>query len=83
MCIRDRTGEVSEPSSLTFNGRIGWRSARWEVALDMLNILNRANDDIAYYYVSRLPGEPAAGVADTHLHPAEPRMVRFSVLRRF
>ena len=77
------TGEVSEPSSLTFNGRIGWRSARWEVALDMLNILNRANDDIAYYYVSRLPGEPAAGVADTHLHPAEPRMVRFSVLRRF
>jgi hypothetical protein len=77
------TGAVSEPSSLTFNGRIGWRSARWELAADVLNILDRPNDDIAYYYVSRLPGEPAAGVAGTQVHPAEPRMVRFSVLRRF
>jgi hypothetical protein len=77
------TGEVYEPSSLTFNGRIGWRGPRWEFALDVLNILNRANDDIAYYYTSRLQGEAASGVADTHLHPAEPRLVRFSVLRRF
>ncbi len=77
------TGVVSEPSSLTFNGRIGWRNPRWEVAADVLNLLNRPNDDIAYYYVSRLPGEPAAGVADSQVHPAEPRMVRFSVLRRF
>ena len=77
------TGQVREPSSLTFNGRIGWRSHRWEFALDLLDILNRANDDIAYYYTSRLPGEPAAGVADVHLHPAEPRLVRLSVLRRF
>jgi len=77
------TGQVHEPSSLTFNGRIGWRSRRWEFALDLLNILNRANDDIAYYYTSRLPGETAAGVADTHLHPAEPRQLRLSVLRRF
>ncbi len=84
MCPPDLdTGQVGEPSSLTFNGRIGWRNGRWELALDVLNILDRANDDIAYYYVSRLPGEPAAGVADTHLHPAEPRTVRFSVLRRF
>jgi hypothetical protein len=77
------TGQVDEPSSLTFNGRVGWRSGRWEFVADILNILNRANDDIAYYYTSRLQGEPAAGVADVHLHPAEPRLVRFSVLRRF
>lgn len=77
------TGQVDEPSSLTFNGRAGWRDRRWEFAVDLLNILNRQNDDIAYYYTSRLPGEPAAGVADVHLHPAEPRTVRFSVLRRF
>jgi hypothetical protein len=77
------TGQVDEPSSLTLNGRVGWRSRRWEFAADVLNVLNRANDDIAYYYTSRLPGEPAAGVADTHLHPAEPRLVRLSVLRRF
>lgn len=77
------TGQSYEPSSLTFNGRVGWRSPRWEVALDVLNILNRANDDIAYYYTSRLPGEPAAGVPDVHFHPAEPRMVRIGVTRRF
>jgi hypothetical protein len=77
------TGLVDEPSSLTVNGRIGWRGGRWELALDLLNMLDRANDDIAYYYTSRLPGEPAAGVADVHLHPAEPRLVRFSVMRRF
>jgi hypothetical protein len=77
------TGQIHEPSSLTFNGRIGWRGRCWEFALDLLNILNRANDDIAYYYTSRLPGEPAAGIADIHLHPAEPRLMRFSVLRRF
>jgi hypothetical protein len=77
------TGQVHEPSSLTFNGRVGWRGGRWEFALDLLNILNRANDDIAYYYTSRLPGEPASGIADTHFHPAEPRLGRFSVLRRF
>jgi hypothetical protein len=77
------TGQVDEPSSLTFNGRAGWRSRRWEFAVDLLNILNRENDDIAYFYTSRLPGEPAAGVAGVHLHPAEPRLVRFSLLRRF
>jgi hypothetical protein len=77
------TGQSYEPSSLTFNGRVGWRGPRWEVALDVLNILNRANDDIAYYYTSRLPGEPAAGVPDVHFHPAEPRMVRIGVTRRF
>jgi outer membrane receptor protein involved in Fe transport len=74
---------VREPSSTTFNARIGWRNRGWEIALDVLNLLNRENDDIAYYYTSRLPGEPAAGVDDTHFHPAEPREFRLSVMRKF
>ena len=36
-----------------------------------------------YYYASRLPGEPAAGVNDVHTHPAEPRSTRVSVLYSF
>ncbi|HUL54527.1 MAG TPA: hypothetical protein VLT83_14080, partial [Opitutaceae bacterium] len=76
-------GSVTGPSSITFNGRIGWHRRSWEIALDMLNILNRANDDIAYYYASRLPGEPADGVDDVHLHPAEPREARLSFTYRF
>lgn len=74
---------VRQPSSVTLNGRIGWRRSHWEVAVDVLNLLDRDNADIAYFYASRLPGEPEEGVEDVHLHPAEPRTLRFSVSRRF
>ncbi len=74
---------VKEPASTTFNARLGWRNREWEFALDVLNLLDRRNDDIAYFYPSRLRGEPAAGVDDTHFHPAEPRTLRFAVTRKF
>ena len=45
----------------------GWRS---------LNLANSKDDDIAYFYASRLPGEIAEGVEDVHFHPLEPRSVR-------
>ncbi len=77
------TGQFHEPSSLTFNGRVGWRSRDWEISVNLLNILDRRNDDIAYYYTSRLPGEAAAGVSGVQIHPAEPRTARISILRRF
>jgi len=75
-------GSVTGPSSLTFNGRVGWRVRSWEIAVDVLNLFNRADNDIAYYYESRLKGEPAP-IADIHLHPAEPRTFRLSLSRRF
>lgn len=74
---------VLEPSSLTFNARVGYRYKQWEVSLDVLNVLNRKNDDIAYFYISRLPGDPAGGVDDIHFHPAEPRLVRVTLTRHF
>lgn len=74
---------VREASSTTVNARIGWRAHGWELALDVLNVLDRANDDIAYFYRSRLPGEPASGIVDTHVHPAEPRTFRASLTRQF
>ncbi|HVU34565.1 MAG TPA: TonB-dependent receptor [Opitutaceae bacterium] len=70
------------PSSVTFNGRVGWNHGPWTVAFDVLNIFNRANYDIAYYYESRLPGE-AAPVGDIHFHPAEPRTARLTLVRKF
>ena len=75
-------GGVSAPSSLTFNARLGRRVGDWEFALDVFNLLDRDNNDIAYYYESRLPGE-AGPVADIHFHPAEPRTFRVSATRRF
>lgn len=74
---------VRQPSSATMNARMGWRNREWEIALTMLNALDESNDDIAYFYTSRLQGEPLAGVEDIHFHPAEPRTVRISVSRHF
>jgi hypothetical protein len=74
---------VTQPSSTTVNARMGWRNRQWEFAIDVLNALDRRNDDIAYFYASRLPGEPAGGIEDKHSHPAEPRTFRASVTRRF
>src|SRR5262249_13814230 len=49
----------------------GYRLTRTvRLALDVFNVLNAPASDVDYYYTSRLPGEPTAGVADIHLHPA-------------
>jgi outer membrane receptor protein involved in Fe transport len=74
---------VRAPSSFSVNVRVGWRAKDWDAAVDVLNALNRKNYDIAYFYPSRLRGEPASGVDDIHFHPAEPLTLRFSVTRRF
>ena len=47
--------------------------------IDVLNLLDRRDNDITYYYRSRLPGEPPEGVGGYHFHPQEPRQVRFGV----
>jgi hypothetical protein len=58
----------------------GYRIARnLRVNLEVFNLLNAADSDIDYYYVSRLPGEPLDGVADIHTHPTIPRTVRVSL----
>ena len=67
---------VREPDSLIIDAKVGYRHGRYEVAADVLNLLDSKSDDIAYYYASRLQGEPAVGVNDTHIHPVEPFEVR-------
>jgi hypothetical protein len=46
------------------------------LGLSVFNLLGAKVSDIDYYYVSRLPGEPDAGVADVETHPSEPRELR-------
>ena len=63
------------------NAKLGYAVTKQvRIGFDVLNLFNRKVDDITYFYTSRLEGEPAAGVADKHFHPAEPRTVRVSVL---
>ena len=70
-------------SSLTVDARVGWTFRNFQIAIDLLNILDAENNDIAYFYTSRLPGEPTDGVDDFHIHPAEPREIRVSASYRF
>ncbi|VIO65212.1 Vitamin B12 transporter BtuB [Bradyrhizobium ivorense] len=75
---------VRSLQSLIFNARAGYRFDNGlRVQLDVLNLFNAQTNQIEYYYLSRLPGEPIDGVADRHVHPAEPRAVRLTVAGRF
>jgi hypothetical protein len=74
---------VQGKSSFLVNAAVGYRRRNWEAVLDCLNLFNRDDNDIEYYYTSRLPGEAAAGVDDIHLHPTEPRTFRLRVTYRF
>ena len=75
---------VRSLASLMFNARVGYRFDNGlRLQLDMLNLFNAQANQIEYYYLSRLPGEPLGGVADRHVHPAEPRAVRLTLAARF
>ena len=76
---RNLTQDASEKSDATtlVYLQLGYHfNPHWEVTFDVYNLLDSQDADIDYYYVSRLPGEPAAGVADRHTHQTEPRELR-------
>ncbi len=70
---------VRSDASMLVNAGLAYRRGSAEWRLDIFNVLDSEDDDIAYFYASRLPGETAAGVEDIHFHPLEPRSVRASV----
>jgi hypothetical protein len=73
-------GGVESTRSLLLNIEGGYTVApRTRLMIDILNLLDSRASDIDYYYPSRLPGEAAGGVDDTHTHPMAPRTVRLSV----
>ena len=56
-----------------FNADIGYKvSPHLRLQLDVFNILNTKANSAAYFYTTRLKGEPADGVADFQVHPLEP-----------
>jgi outer membrane receptor protein involved in Fe transport len=75
---------VRADSSTVVDGQIAYEILpRLRLRLDVFNILDAETDDIAYFYSSRLSGEPAEGVDDVHFHPGEPRSFRLSLSYRF
>jgi hypothetical protein len=59
----------------TINTNVGYRTKRWEAVLECLNILDRRDNDIEYFYESQITAGGAA-VEQRHIHPVEPRMIR-------
>ena len=57
--------------------------AGWSASLGVYNILNKHADAAEFWYIDRLQGEPAAGVADLHVHPLEPISGRLTIAKKF
>jgi len=77
-------GSVTWGPTALLSGRLGYDvSDRLQLVLEGFNLLGREDDDIAYYYVSRLPGEPLDGIDDVHFHPVVKPSVRAMMVWRF
>ncbi len=75
---------VRAASSTVFDGQVGYEVARnTRLRLDVFNIFDTKTNEINYFYASRLPGEPADGILDTHFHPSEKRSFRVSLSYQF
>jgi outer membrane receptor protein involved in Fe transport len=75
---------VRSEAQTVFDAQVGCELARGlQLRLDVFNLFNAQTNDISYSYTSRLPGEPAAGIDDKHVHPGEPRSFRLSLSYRY
>ena len=80
--IEDNSVRSAATSLVNLEG--GYKfSKNVKVVVDVFNLFNAADSDIDYYYPSRLPGEPLAGVDDIHLHPTLPRTARLNLVIGF
>ncbi|MGI9458200.1 MAG: TonB-dependent receptor [Aeoliella sp.] len=70
---------VRAGDSLLVNAGVGYRWENVELRIEAFNLLDTNDNDITYFYASRLPGEPVDGIEDVHFHPLEPRTFRASV----
>ena len=69
---------------MTVNGQIGFKiDKKLRIAVQVSNLLNTRAHAIDYFYTSRLPGEPAAGVDDRHFHPIESRSFWVNLVANF
>jgi outer membrane receptor protein involved in Fe transport len=69
---------------MLFNAQATWQiDKQTRLRFDVFNLFDRRDNDITYFYTSRLPGEPAAGINDYHFHPVESRSFRIALLLNF
>jgi hypothetical protein len=70
-------------STLMLNAQVGYHiNKTWTVTAEVLNLLDRRDHDIEYFYASRVrPGDDAR--EERHYHPVEPIQVRVGLTARF
>lgn len=82
---RDLTsdGEIQSHDTILLNGEVGYRiNKTWHLSAEVLNILDRRDHDIDYFYESRVSPADAAS-SQVHFHPVEPVQARFALTARF
>jgi hypothetical protein len=73
---------VRAPSTTLVNAGISKDLGRFEIGLDILNLLEAEDFDMVYFYESQLQGE-AAPVEDIHFHPVHPRTFVLNLKAKF
>jgi hypothetical protein len=70
-------------STIVVSANAGYRfSQTWRITAEVLNLLDRRDSEIDYWYGSRLPGEPV-GREGRHYHPVDPISFRIVVAAQF
>ena len=72
-----------EEGHAVINMRFAWTPDPWTISLDVLNVFDDAGKDIAYWYASRLPGEPPDGIDGRLSRAGEPRTFRVGLKYEF
>ncbi|MCR9259442.1 MAG: TonB-dependent receptor [Pseudomonadaceae bacterium] len=71
-------GAVTNGDTTIVNAGLQYDFGRWQAGLELLNVFDAEDDDIAYYFASQLPGE-IGPIEDVHFHPVIPFSVRASL----
>jgi len=67
-----------------WNGDVRYAfSAAWNLGVSVFNLLDKKANAAEFWYIDRLPGEPAGGLAGLHVHPLEPISVRVMLSKSF
>ena len=81
--LTEDNSQRSQATSL-FELAAGYQlTKKLRVTAELFNLFNSAVSDIDYYFVSRLQGEPSAGVADVMTHPTLARTARVNLALGF
>ncbi len=73
---------IHYPSTTLVNTGIGYEFENWSLGIDLFNVFDAEDYDIAYWYASKLQSE-SSSVEDIHFHPANPRSLRMNIEYRF